>query len=104
MAYCYLIHLERAVGEGHRRHYIGFTSDLKRRIEEHRGRDGKGAAMLRSANNHGVPWRVVRVWKDANHEAEKLLKAMGAKNLCPVCNPVVARKIHASRARDAHVS
>ncbi len=71
--------------------------DLSYRIAKHRA--GEGSALLRSANRAGVSWHVVRVWKDADLEAEKLLKAMGARNLCPVCNAAVARRVEASRSR-----
>lgn len=88
MAYenvCYLIHCETPVNKAGAQHYIGFTNNLERRIRQHRGLERGGAGFLQQANVRGIPWRVIRVWRDASYDAEKRLKLMGGKNLCPVC-------------------
>ncbi len=85
---CYLIHFDEPVSGV--QHYLGFTTDLRRRISQHRS--GEGALLLNRANIKGVGWRVVRVWRDADLDAEAALKAMIPKNLCPHCNKRVARQ------------
>lgn len=85
---CYLIHLDEPVGNS--QHYLGFAKDLRKRIAQHK--TDRGAALLRSANARGISWRVVRVWRDADGDAEIALKAMIPKNLCPYCNKAIKRK------------
>lgn len=80
---CYLIHFDEPVG-GKMQHYLGFAKYLPERIAKHRA--GEGAELLRVANKLGIPWRVVRVWSNADGQAEVKLKAIGAANLCPHCS------------------
>jgi hypothetical protein len=87
---CYLIHFDKPVGKSSAQHYLGFATDLKRRIAQHRA--SEGSSLIRSANARGIGWRVVRVWRDADLDAEAALKAMIPKNLCPHCNPRIARR------------
>lgn len=87
---CYLIHFDEPVGGSKAQHYLGYASDLRRRIAQHR--TNKGSAITARANKLGISWRVVRVWRDADLDAEQALKAMLPKNLCPYCNKRVARK------------
>lgn len=79
---CYLIHFDEPVGNA--RHYIGFAADLSERIAKHRA--GRGAKLTARANALGVGWRVVRVWRAADRQAEKYLKSLGASDLCPHCS------------------
>ncbi len=85
---CYLIHFDEPVGG--KSHYLGFAPDLSARIAKHRA--SEGAAMTRRANARGISWRVVRVWRDSDRDAEVALKAMIPKNLCPHCNLRVSRQ------------
>jgi predicted GIY-YIG superfamily endonuclease len=87
---CYLIHFDEPVGRSKAQHYLGFATDLRRRIAQHRA--GKGSAITARANALGIGWRVVRVWRDADLDAEQALKAMLPKNLCPYCNVRVRRQ------------
>lgn len=78
---------KRTYSEPHAQHYIGGTENLERRLAEHRS--GEGAALLRQANEQGIPWQVVRTWEcEDGWEYEKRLKDQkNAARLCPVCNP-----------------
>ena len=87
---CYLIHFDVPVGKSKAQHYLGFATDLRRRIAQHRA--SKGSAITARANKLGISWHVVRVWRDADLDAEQALKAMLPKNLCPYCNVRVRRK------------
>jgi predicted GIY-YIG superfamily endonuclease len=87
---CYLIHFDEPVNRSGVQHYLGYASDLRVRISQHRM--GKGAGMTRNANARGIGWRVVRVWRNADLDAEQALKAMVPKNLCPYCNRRAVRQ------------
>jgi predicted GIY-YIG superfamily endonuclease len=81
MGYVYLVHLEKPLPGG--RHYVGYTSDLAKRISLHRS--GDGAKFLKQANDAGIAWMVVRVWMNADTDKEKSIKSMSARIICPVC-------------------
>ncbi len=87
---CYLIHFDEPIGKSHAQHYLGFAKDLHKRIAQHR--TDRGASLVRSANARGISWHVVRVWRNADADAEVALKLMIPKNLCPYCNVSVTRK------------
>ena len=84
----YLIHLDRPIY--HAQHYIGFTANLPDRVRTHKS--GRGAKLLKHANELGIDYKVVRTWKggqwvsDARRLERKLKNLKNAKRLCPVCN------------------
>jgi len=96
---CYLIHFDKPVnGAGHQ-HYIGFTSYLPDRIASHRASTSSG--LTGRANRAGIPWRVVRVWRNADIASEKALKHLGGVNLCPICSKFMSKsKSIASRSEN----
>lgn len=80
----YLIHLERRYK--HAGHYRGWTGGpLAYRVGHHKR--GTGANFLRVANDAGIRWAVVRVWKDGTRADERRMKqSHSATRDCPVCN------------------
>jgi len=112
---CYLGHLWPAYG--HAEHYLGFTTDLRRRWPEHLagGYDpvthkatGKGARLLAAALHAGCQVELIRVWYGEQARAlEQRLKqhrkpgsgslragaARSLKPLCPACSgPAALRR------------
>ncbi len=81
---CYLIHFDKPIGGSKAQHYIGFTTDLEKRVASHRATTGSG--LTGRANFLGISWKVVRVWRDADTNSEKALKRFGGVNLCPICS------------------
>lgn len=68
----------------HARHYLGYASNIQKRIAEHR--TGKGARLLDWVNRAGIGWHVVRVWRKATRKDEARLKKMHeSPRLCPIC-------------------
>src|SRR5262249_25508216 len=83
----YLIHFEERYR--HAGHYLGYSSDLERRLQAHR--QSCGARLLEVVNGAGIAWSVVRVWLDGDYDLERQLKALhNGPRLCPRCNPKVA--------------
>jgi predicted GIY-YIG superfamily endonuclease len=80
----YLIHFEWAYR--HARHYLGTTTNLEQRLQQHRrGRAYGGARLMEVVMEAGIPWRVVRTW-EGGRELELQLKAWNnGGRLCPVC-------------------
>lgn len=86
----YLLHFEPSVGG--KSHYLGITrtDQFKRRMREHA--NGNGARLLRAAAALGSSFYVVRRWENASFAFERSLKNRGhAAQLCPLCNPRIAR-------------
>jgi hypothetical protein len=106
----YLIHLERGLVPAHgSTHYIGWASEdgLWERIETHAaalpGTPHRGSPMLAAANERGIRWSVVRIWRGADrHFERKLKRRKKAKHLCPVCRGEV--KFEDARYGEAEVT
>lgn len=96
----YLLCLTAAVGSG-ARHYLGWSGDHERRLEDHRR--GRGARLLAVANGLGVGYEVVRTWEGLTREDERRMKECGhLALLCPGCGAAArARRNAQQRARRA---
>lgn len=80
----YLVHLDSPLG--HNRHYMGFSTNVEQRIKRHQ--QGRGSKLLRAAKNHGIGFRVVRVWENVTPAFERKLKnRKESPTFCPICNP-----------------
>jgi len=84
----YLIHFDTPYK--HARHYLGSTTNLKGRLEQHAR--GNGARLMRVIIEAGITWRLARVWKfDGIWEARKFESHLKrhhknvARTLCPIC-------------------
>lgn len=75
----------------HAKHYMGFASDIARRVKKHRA--GHGAALMTAVKKAMIDWDVVRVWPCASvTEAQQLEKKLKGRNTryCPVCTEVAS--------------
>jgi predicted GIY-YIG superfamily endonuclease len=79
----YLIHFDTPYK--HARHYLGYTNNLDRRLEEHRR--GQGARLMEVIHNAGITWRLARTW-EGGRDLERKLKSQhnSPANLCPICS------------------
>jgi predicted GIY-YIG superfamily endonuclease len=77
----YLIHFHTHYK--HAGHYLGWSSNVEARLEEHR--KGQGARLMTVIYQHNIGWECVREW-EGDRELERRLKRWhsGAK-LCPIC-------------------
>lgn len=91
----YLIHFESPIGNpdsphGTAQHYLGTTTDLERRLSNHRsGTSTKCSRIMAAVNEKGIPWALARTWERPEgdgYEYERKLKARKkASQLCPIC-------------------
>jgi predicted GIY-YIG superfamily endonuclease len=77
----YLLHFERPY-HGPMQHYVGFTYDLDRRLEDHRA--GTGGITTRRAFEQGIAFSLARTWL-GTLKFERQIKARGPSNYCPLC-------------------
>ena len=77
----YLLHFSEPYR--HARHYIGYATNLDRRLAQHRA--GTGARLLEVIDQAGITWELARVW-DGGRDLERHLKNWHkARQLCPIC-------------------
>lgn len=78
----YLVHLHRPYR--HARHYLGWASDVQRRLAEHRA--GCGSPLLRAAAAAGIRFEVVRTWPGTRFDERRLHRFKNTPaRLCPIC-------------------
>jgi len=78
----YLVHLDKPMA--HARHYIGFSSALEKRLDNHL--KGTGSRFLAGANRAGIGYSVVRTWENVDRNFERRLKKWHkSRLLCPCC-------------------
>lgn len=78
----YLLHFSKKVF--HAQHYLGWTEDIKTRLQRHRS--GTGSRLLRQLKLLGGTFQVVRTWEGVDKAFERKLKRrkMGPR-LCTLC-------------------
>jgi len=81
----YLFHFTSPLA--HAQHYLGCTSDLVRRWQEHiAGRSASGSPLIEAVRLAGIGVRPVRVW-DGDFDLERELKRRkNGRSLCPLCD------------------
>ena len=77
----YLLHLETPYK--HARHYLGFSTHLKARLEHHR--NGTGARFMQVVTEAGIPWCVARKWQGTRYDERRLKNRHNSAQLCPIC-------------------
>jgi predicted GIY-YIG superfamily endonuclease len=84
----YLIHFDEPVGNlshalSQASHYMGWTSDLDKRLDRHRL--GQGSSLMRHVEQSGIRWSVVRTWQGTRDDERALKNQKNSKRYCPVC-------------------
>lgn len=75
----------------HAKHYLGSTSNLERRLEEHRR--GQGARLMSVISDAGIDFVLARTWEGGKDKERQLKKRGGHSKLCPICK---ARKTNSN--------
>lgn len=93
----YLLHFHGGAVAGHAGHYLGYSNNVDRRLEEHKA--GTGSPLVAAAYANGLTPEVVRVWDPGTRGYERALKNQkNLPRLCPVCREKALAK-HAERMR-----
>jgi predicted GIY-YIG superfamily endonuclease len=79
----YLLHFERPY-KGKMRHYLGWTSDLERRLSNHR--QGTACATTKLAFDRGIGFVLASTWP-GTMKLERRIKRRGVVNCCLICSP-----------------
>jgi predicted GIY-YIG superfamily endonuclease len=80
----YILHFDRPYY--HARHYLGSTSNLRRRVSEHKSGHGSGAALTDAIRRAGIGFVVADVWPgNQNQEYQLKNHYKNTPKLCPIC-------------------
>ena len=96
----YLLHFERPyqakTGKQQKQaaHYIGWTTDLTGRIQEHRS---GGARLMSVIALDGIGFSVARTWTGDKKFERRLKNRHNHAPLCPCCNPGAHRNARAAQ-------
>jgi predicted GIY-YIG superfamily endonuclease len=77
----YLIHFNRPYK--HARHYLGFSTNLDKRITDHLA--GMGARLLEVVTEARIEWKLVRTWPGDRQLERRLKNRKDAPHICPIC-------------------
>jgi len=77
----YLLHFDRRYR--HAGHYLGWTSNLSRRVRRHLA--GHGSRLVQMVVGAGINIRVARTWAGGRARECQLKKQGGRSRLCPIC-------------------
>lgn len=80
----YLLHFDKKYK--HAQHYLGWTTDLEKRLREHRSGNHERCVLTATIHWHGIGWRLVRLWNGPLSFEKVLKKRKNNPQLCPICN------------------
>ena len=80
----YLLHFDRPYGPAGQQHYISWTSNLVRRLGEHRA--DVGCRSTARVVSQGIGFVLAQTWL-GDRVLERRLKRMNGFQLCPLCAP-----------------
>lgn len=87
-----------ARSNGPMQHYVGFTDDLERSLDDHR--NGTACGTTRRAFSQGIGFALARTWEPGSRQLERHVKDCGPVNYCPLC-PRRLRPSELARARSS---
>lgn len=98
VATVYLIHFNRRLK--HAGHYIGFTTDLDKRLTDHLC--GQGARLMEVLMLSKIEWKLARTWRGDRKFERWLKNKKDADWFCPICSGEAAmnRAIFPKGGRD----
>ena len=77
----YLLHFHQPYR--HAQHYIGWTTNIKRRMRDHAS--GRGARLLAVIKEAGITWELARMWPGTRARERQLKRRHGGARMCPLC-------------------
>lgn len=69
----------------HARHYLGYSTDIPARLEEHRA--GRGARLMAVVVGAGIDFTLARTWAGGRKRERQIKRQGGLSRSCPLCKP-----------------
>ncbi len=86
----YLLHF--AEPYFHARHYVGFTRNVRRRLQQHRA--GRGARLMAVIAEEGIAFVLARTWENVTRVFERRVhRNRNSRRMCPLCAGARARPL-----------
>lgn len=88
----YLLHFFTPISNKHSaQHYLGFSVDVDRRIQQQRrGKKKVAANFCVVAKRRRIRFVVVKIWENGDRKLERRLKNQkNHRKLCPICNGAI---------------
>lgn len=91
----YLLHFGRPYFRA--RHYVGWSTNFRRRIEQHRS--GSGSPLVRAVVSDGIEIYLARTWENVTRKFERRChRAKRSPSVCPICRgkkawPMAPRRV-----------
>ena len=83
--FVYLLHFERRINPSHPcQHYLGYTTNLPTRIQQHQ--NGSGSRLCQVAKERHITFTVARIWLGPRSLEKQLKRRKNGRSLCPICN------------------
>ena len=84
----YLLHFEQSIGsptnpKGRANHYIGWTTDLDKRLHQHRR--GWSACIVKAFKKAGIKFVLAATWEGDRALERSLKNKKHASRFCPIC-------------------
>jgi predicted GIY-YIG superfamily endonuclease len=76
----YLLHFHQKLA--HSQRYIGFTTNLDKRLTDHLC--GMGARIMDVCFERGIEWELARTWPGDQELERRLKRRHGATSICPL--------------------
>jgi|SRR5690242_5011370 len=89
--FVYIVHLARPLAGSKSRHYVGFSTQVEKRLWHHR--KGTGSHFLREANRQGIPYCLVVIFAGTKRDERRLKNCKNTARYCPCCATNKARKL-----------
>jgi predicted GIY-YIG superfamily endonuclease len=89
--FVYIIHLAKPLAGSKSQHYVGFSTQVEKRLFHHR--KGTGSNFLREANRQGIPYALVVIFAGTKRDERRLKNCKNTAKYCPCCNPGHVRKV-----------
>jgi len=81
MGTIYLLHYESKLH--HAQHYVGYTSNLDRRIARHI--KGNGAKLPAAFASAGIAFKIAITWQGTRRDERRIKNRKETPRLCPIC-------------------
>ncbi len=88
--FVYIIHLARPLAGSKSQHYVGFSTQVAKRLWHHR--NNTGSNFLKEANRQGIAYTLCVIFPGTKSIERELKNTHNTAKYCPCCNPGTVRK------------
>jgi len=80
----YILHFSKKVAE-HAQHYVGFTNDTERRLQEHLNCHENGSPLVKAAIESGFNVEVANIFEGDRKVEREIKRQKNTSRFCSIC-------------------